>query len=382
MGNIVSEVIIAKYVRSPFTPAKKGLLKDIRADDLASQTIKKMLENISLEKKDIEDVIIGCANGEGEQGLNVARVISFLAGLPISSGATTVNRLCASSMTAIHNAAGAIALNSGNLFICGGVESMSHVPMVGFNFSPNENLKNDFPQAYCTWGQTAENVAKKYQITKKEQNEFAYHSHMKTILAQKNNNFSNEIVEINFENQIINEDGCIRPSTTIESLEELKPAFEENGTVTAGNSSPLTDGATALLLCSKEYAINNGLEMLAKIKAIAVHGCEPDFMGLGPIGATRKALERASLSIKDIGLVELNEAFASQSIACIRELDINEEKLNIDGGAIAIGHPLGATGARITGKAASLLKREKVEFSLATQCIGSGQGLSTILEAV
>ena len=183
----MSDVVIAKYVRSPFTPAKKGSLKDIRADNLAAQTIKGLLENMSLNPRDIEDVIIGCANGEGEQGLNVARVISFLAGIPISAGATTVNRLCASSMTAIHNAAGSISLNAGELFICGGVESMSHVPMIGYNFSPNPKLQDDYPEAYCTWGQTAENVAKKYQITKKEQNEFAFNSHMKTVDAQKKN---------------------------------------------------------------------------------------------------------------------------------------------------------------------------------------------------
>ena len=378
----MSEVVIVKYVRSPFTPAKKGSLKEIRADNLAALTIKELLKDISINPNDIEDVMIGCANGEGEQGLNVARVISFLAGLPISLGATTVNRLCASSMTAIHNAAGAISLNAGELFICGGVESMSHVPMLGFNFSPNEKLNREFPQTYCSWGQTAENVANKYQITKKEQNQFAYNSHMKALAAQKNNNYKDEIIQINVNGSSVSEDECVRQNTSLDALENLKSAFNDNGSVTAGNSSPLTDGATALLVCSTDYAKDKNLEILAKIKSFAVHGCEPDYMGLGPIGATKKALKRASLTIKDIGIVELNEAFASQSIACVRELGIDESKLNLDGGAIAIGHPLGATGARITGKAASLLKRENVEFALATQCIGSGQGLSTILQAV
>ncbi len=378
----MSEVVIAKYVRSPFTQAKKGLLSEIRSDDLASQTIKGLLNGLPININDVEDLIIGCANGEGEQGLNVARVISFLAGLPITVGGTTVNRLCASSMTAIHNAAGAIALNAGNVFICGGVESMSHVPMVGFNFSPNEKLKDEYPQAYCTWGQTAENVAVKYQITKEEQNKFAYQSHMKATKARKENKFKDEIIPIKVNNNIVKEDSCVRQDTSIDKLQSLKPAFSEDGSVTAGNSSPLTDGASALLVCTKDYAKDHNLDMLAKIRSVAVHGCEPDYMGLGPIGATKKALKRASLQISDIGLVELNEAFASQSIACVRELEINEEKLNIDGGAIAIGHPLGATGARITGKAASLLKRENVEFALATQCIGSGQGLSTILQAI
>ena len=205
---------------------------------------------------------------------------------------------------------------------------------------------------------------------------------MKTVDAQKKKNFDNELIKINVNDNFISADECVRPDTTLETLNQLKPAFIENGSVTAGNSSPITDGATALLVCSLEYAKKNKIEILAKIRSIAVHGCEPDYMGLGPIGATNKALKRSSLTMKDIGLVELNEAFASQSIACVRELEIDEDKLNIDGGAIAIGHPLGATGARITGKAASLLKREGVEFALATQCIGSGQGLSTILQAV
>ena len=269
----MSDVVIAKYVRSPFTPAKKGALKDIRADNLAAQTIKGLLENMSLNPRDIEDVIIGCANGEGEQGLNVARVISFLAGIPISAGATTVNRLCASSMTAIHNAAGSISLNAGELFICGGVESMSHVPMIGYNFSPNPKLQDDYPEAYCTWGQTAENVAKKYQITKKEQNEFAFNSHMKTVDAQKKKNFDNELIKINVNDNFISADECVRPDTTLETLNQLKPAFIENGSVTAGNSSPITDGATALLVCSLEYAKKNKIEILAKIRSIAVHGC-------------------------------------------------------------------------------------------------------------
>ena len=301
----MSEVVIAKYVRSPFTQARKGLLSEIRSDDLASQTIKGLLNGLPINIDDVEDLIIGCANGEGEQGLNVARVISFLAGLPITVGGTTVNRLCASSMTAIHNAAGAIALNAGNVFICGGVESMSHVPMIGFNFSPNEKLKDEYPQAYCTWGQTAENVAVKYQITKEEQNEFAYQSHMKATKALKENKFKDEIIPIKVNNNIVKEDSCVREDTSIDKLQSLKPAFSDNGSVTAGNSSPLTDGASALLVCTKDYAKDHNLDMLAKIRSVAVHGCEPDYMGLGPIGATKKALKRASLQISDIGLVEL-----------------------------------------------------------------------------
>ncbi|HUY69282.1 MAG TPA: thiolase family protein, partial [Alphaproteobacteria bacterium] len=294
----------------------------------------------------------------------------------------TINRFCGSSMQSIHSAAGAIQMNAGEAFLCAGIESMSRVPMMGYNPMPNPALAEKYPQAYISMGVTAENVARKYGISRKEQEAFAVNSQSKAAAAQSAGKLRDEIVPIPAPGGVVDKDGCIRPGTTAAKLSELKPAFEDKGSVTAGTSSPLTDGAAATLVTSEEYAEKNGLPILARIKSIAVAGCDPAIMGIGPVAATKKALARAGLSIKDIDIIELNEAFASQSIACIRDLDIDIAKVNLDGGAIALGHPLGATGARITGKAASLLKREKKKFALATQCIGGGQGIATILEAV
>jgi len=247
---------------------------------------------------------------------------------------------------------------------------------------PSPELYKSLPAAYISMGETAENVAKQYKLTRQQQDEFAIISQQKAISAQQQGYFTDEIVPIVTRTGTVNVDGCLRPSTTSDDLAGLKPAFLANGTVTAATSSPLTDGASATLVCSEEYAKQNGLSPLARIKSIAVAGCAPETMGLGPIAATKKALLRASLSIKDIDIIEINEAFASQSIACIQDLGIPMERVNLDGGAIALGHPLGATGARITGKAASLLTRENKQYALATQCIGGGQGIATILESI
>jgi acetyl-CoA acyltransferase len=259
---------------------------------------------------------------------------------------------------------------------------MTRVPLGGFNPMPNPALAEKYPQAYMAMGTTAENVAKKYGVSRQEQDVFAVLSQAKTAAAQNAGKFVDEIVPITTHEGAVDKDGCIRPGTTVEKLAELKPAFDEKGTVTAGTSSPVTDGAAAVLVCSEEYARAHGLNILARIKAIAVGGCAPEIMGMGPVVATQKALQRAGLSVKDIDIIELNEAFASQSIACIRDLGLDIAKINLDGGAIALGHPLGATGARIVGKAAALLKREGKKVALATQCIGGGQGIATILEAV
>jgi acetyl-CoA acyltransferase len=250
--------------------------------------------------------------------------------------------------------------------------------MGGFNPSPNPKLYADMPGAYMSMGITAENLAKLYNISRTEQEAFAVASHQKAYAAQQAGKLANEIVAVGK----VTEDGCIRPDTTMETLAGLKLAFDENGTVTAGTASPLTDGAAATLVCSEEFARANGLDILARIRSIAISGCAPDIMGIGPVLSTQKALQRAGLTVNDLDIIELNEAFASQSLACIRELNLDISKINLDGGAIALGHPLGATGARITGKAASLLKREGKQFALATQCIGGGQGIATILEAV
>jgi acetyl-CoA acyltransferase len=378
----VKSVVIAGYARSPFHFAKRGALARVRPDELCAQVISALVERTKLDPADVEDVIVGCAMPEGEQGLNVARLISFLAHLPITVAGTTVNRFCGSSMQSIHMAAGAIQLDAGEAFICAGVESMTRVPMGGFNPSPHPGLAKDFPAAYMSMGQTAENVARKYQVTRQQQEAFAVASHKKAAAAQAAGKLAGEIVAIKGKDGAVDKDGCIRPDTSAEALAALQPAFEQAGTVTAGTSSPLTDGASAVLVCTEDYAKRKNLEPIARLKSIGVAGCAPDIMGIGPVAASQKALARAGLKAKDIDVVELNEAFSSQALACMRELGIPEEKVNLDGGALALGHPLGATGARITGKAAQLLKRERKRYALATQCIGGGQGIATILEAM
>ena len=378
----MKSVVIAGYARSPFAFAHKGELTKVRPDDLLARVIAALVERTGLKTDDIEDVIVGCSFPEGEQGLNVARTIAFLAGLPQTAAATTVNRYCGSSMQSIHQAAGAIQMGAGEVFVCGGIESMTRVPIMGFNPMPNPALKASYPEAYCSMGVTAENVARKYAISRAEQEALAVASHAKAAEAQTSGRLAGEIVGIETPAGLVDKDGCIRPGTSADSLSGLKPAFTADGTVTAGTSSPLTDGAAAVLVTTAEYARANGLPILAKIRSVAVAGCAPDLMGLGPVPATRKALARAGLSIADIDIIEINEAFSSQAIACMRDLDIDPSRINPDGGALALGHPLGATGARITGKAAALLKREGKQFALATQCIGGGQGIATILEAV
>ncbi|HLY55163.1 MAG TPA: thiolase family protein [Stellaceae bacterium] len=378
----MTPVVIAGYARSPFHFARKGELTKVRPDELAAQVVAALVERTGVDPAAIEDLIVGCAFPEGEQGLNVARLIGFLAKLPISVAGTTVNRFCGSSMQAIHMAAGAIQLGAGDAFICAGVESMTRVPMGGFNPLPHPGLAKEMPAAYVSMGETAENVARRYQITRAEQEAFAVASQRKAAAARDAGRLADEIVPIAAPGGTVSVDGCIRPETTAEALAGLKPAFEETGSVTAGTSSPLTDGAAATLVCTEAFAKEHGLKPLARIRSVAVAGCAPEIMGIGPVAASRKALKRAGVSVDQIDLVEINEAFASQSIACLRDLEIDPAKVNLDGGAIAIGHPLGATGARITGKAAALLQREGKSLALSTQCIGGGQGIATVLEAV
>ena len=378
----MKNVVIAGYARSPFHFAHKGLLAKVRPDDLAAQVVRGLIDRTGVNVDDIEDLILGCAFPEGEQGFNMARLVVLMAGLPISVAGTTINRFCGSSMQSIHNAAGAIQMNAGEVFICAGVESMSRVTMGGFNPMPNPALLESNPAAYISMGETAENVGKEYNIDRNEQEQFAVLSQQKAADAQSLGKLEQEIVPIQMNGLTVDTDGCLRPGTSAEDLAGLKLAFDENGSVTAGTSSPLTDGAAATLVCSEAYAQKNGLEPIARIKSIAVSGCKPETMGLGPIFASRKALARAELSADAIDVVEINEAFATQSIASVRDLGLNIDKVNIDGGAIAIGHPLGATGARITGKAAQILKREDGRYALSTQCIGGGQGIATVMETV
>jgi acetyl-CoA acyltransferase len=379
----MNRAVIAAYARSPFTPAKKGELASVRPDDLAAQVIAALVKNSKVNPADLEDLLLGCAFPEGEQGLNVARMISFIAGLPISLGAATINRYCGSSMTAVHVAAGAIAMGAGDAFICAGVESMTRVPMMGFNPMPNPDLVKTNPAAYMPMGDTAENVAARWKISRLEQEQFAVESHRRAAGARAAGKFKDEIIAIiTKKGVVVSEDGCIRADTTLEGLAGLKPAFSTTGVVTAGTSSPLTDGAAALLVCPESYAKKHKLNMIAAIKSVAVAGCAPDIMGIGPVGATKKALARAGITAAQLDVTELNEAFSSQALVSMREIGLDAAKVNIDGGAIALGHPLGATGARIVGKAASLLVREKGIYALATQCIGGGQGIATVLEAI
>ena len=374
------DAVIVGYARSPFHPAVRGALAKTRPDDLAANTIRGLIERTGVNPADIEDIVMGCAFPEGEQGFNIARLVGLLADLPLSVGGITMNRFCGSSMSSVHYAAGQIAIGAGEVFICAGVEAMSRVPMTGFNPMPNPALAAK-SAAYVGMGDTAENVAKKYSISRADQEAFAVSSQQKASAAVATGKLVDEIVPMPTKAGLVSTDGTPRPDTTAEGLAGLKPAFDAAGTVTAGTASPLTDGAAALLVTSEAYARAHNLPILAKVKSVAISGCAPEIMGIGPVEATRKALARAGLTIADIDIVELNEAFASQSLACIADLGIAAEKINIDGGAIAIGHPLGATGARIVGKAAALLKREGKRYALATQCIGGGQGIATILEA-
>jgi acetyl-CoA acyltransferase len=370
--------VIAGYVRSPFQPARRGRLAATRPDDMAAAVIAALVARAGIDPEALEDVVLGCAFPEAEQGMNAGRIAAIIAGLPQSVAGQTVNRFCGSSMQGVHTAAGAIAMGAGEAYVCAGVESMSRVPMGGYNPLLNPALVERRPQVYISMGETAENVAERFGVTRADQEAFAVESQRRAAAAAEGGRLADELVPV----AGVQEDGCPRPDTTAEGLAALAPAFVKDGTVTAGTSSPLTDGAAAVLVTSEAYARGNGLEPLARVRAIAVCGCDPEVMGIGPVAASRKALERAGIGVDDLDVVELNEAFASQALACIRELGLDPARVNVDGGAIALGHPLGATGARITGKAAQVLRREGGRHALATQCIGGGQGIATVLEAV
>jgi len=376
------KAVISAYARSPFHFAKKGALAEVRPDTLAAGVVKGLLQRTDLDPALLEDIILGCAYPEASQGNNLARIVGLLAGLPHEVGGMTVNRFCGSSMQAVHIAAAQIEAGMGDAFLCVGIESMTAVPQGGFNFSPSPELLAN-TDAYISMGETAENVAQRWNVSRADQEAFAVESHRKAAAARAEGRLAGEIVPVRLASgDIVDADGCIRPSTSAEALANLKPAFRPDGVVTAGTSSPLTDGAAAVLVTSDAFAARHGLHALARIRSFATVGVDPAIMGIGPIPATRKALARAGLSAADLDVIEINEAFSSQALACIRDLGLDPAKINLDGGGLSIGHPLGATGARITGKAASLLVREKGRYALATQCIGGGQGIATILERV
>ena len=371
-------VVICGFKRSPMHFAGKGDLAKTRPDDMAGAVVRALVDDTGVNADDIEDLMMGCAFPEAEQGFNIARLVVNIADLPITVGGATVNRFCGSSMTAIHMAAGAIQMDAGDAFICAGVESMSRIPMGGFNPMPNPKLAGKYPEAYMSMGITAENLANKYDIARAEQDAFAVNSHLKAAKAAADGKFDDEIVPIGD----VKTDGTIRPDSNVEKLTTLNPAFDKNGSVTAATSSPLTDGSAAVLVCSEDYADKHKLPKLARIKSIATAGCAAEIMGIGPVPAVEKALMRAGLDIGDIDIWELNEAFAAQSLSVLKEMGVDVNKVNLDGGAIALGHPLGTSGARITGKAASLLNREGAKYAVATMCIGGGQGVATVLEAI
>lgn len=375
------QAVLVGYRRSPFDFAHKGKLAKTRPDDLASAVLTDLLANLKFPKSEISDIILGCAFPEAEQGLNMARLVGLMSGLPNQVPGATINRYCGSSMQAIHWACGQIALGAGDIFVAGGVESMSRIPIMGFNPMPHPGFMAENPDAFTSMGMTAEHIAHKYDISRTDQEDFAVHSHKLAAAAQTAGRFKAEIAEIQNGHQVIKEDGCIRADTHPALLQSLQPAFDVDGTVTAGTSSPLTDGASMVLVASYEYACRHDLPILAAIKSVAVTGCDPKIMGIGPVSASQLALSRAGLNLTDIDIIEINEAFAAQLLACQRLLKIDVDRLNLDGGALALGHPLGASGARLVGKAALLLQDHQKQFALASQCIGGGQGIATILEA-
>ncbi|MBI4547373.1 MAG: thiolase family protein [Ignavibacteriae bacterium] len=397
-----TEALIIDAVRTP-VGKYGGVLRDVRPDDLSALVIKSIIERTKLPSGLIHDVMWGCANQAGEDNRNVGRMALLLAGLPHSVPGTTINRLCGSSLDAINQAARAIWSDDLEIVIAGGVESMSRAPYsipknhtgrygnltaydtaLGWRY-PNPKMESAIGGPLEAMGETAENVAEKYKIPRKEQDEFAYRSHMKAVKAQNECKFEHEIVPVEIpqkkgEATVVKQDEGPRPDTTIEKLSQLSPVFRKNGTVTAGNSSSLNDGAAAVLIVNEKKAKELGLQPLARIVSTGVAGVDPRYMGIGPVPATEIALQKAGLTMNHIDLIELNEAFAAQSIAVVRELHIDMEKLNVNGGAIALGHPLGCSGARIMTTLLHEMKRRKSRYGLATMCIGVGQGIATIVE--
>ena len=376
--------VIVEAKRTPIGRGIKGSYAATRPEQLGAVVIE-ALKPLLKDWSGLEDVLVGCAMPEGEQGMNMARLISFRAGLPITAGAATINRFCGSSQETMLMAARAIMANQGDLFLAGGVESMSKVPMMGFNPSVDPFIAETYPAAYCSMGITAENLAKEYKLTRKECDEFAFTSHQRAAAAWKAGKFEKEVVR--FETKgldgkpvTLQQDECVRADTTIEKLGELKPAFLVDGLTTAGNSSPITDGAAFLLVMEEGLAKSLGLKARARILGGAVAGVEPDRMGIGPVPAVKKVLDRFGLKLDQIDAMELNEAFAAQSLAVIREGGFDPAKVNAWGGAIAVGHPLGASGARILTTLLNRLETDGGRYGIATMCIGGGQGIASIIE--
>ncbi|MCZ0756590.1 acetyl-CoA C-acetyltransferase [Anoxybacillus sp. J5B_2022] len=388
------EAVIVAGARTPVGKAKKGTLAHVRPDDLGALVVKETLKRAGNYEGNIDDLIIGCAMPEAEQGLNIARNIGALAGLPYTVPAITINRYCSSGLQAIAYAAERIMLGHSDTVIAGGVESMSLIPMMGHVVRPNVKLAENAPEYYMSMGHTAEQVALKYGVTREDQDAFAVRSHQRAAKAIQEGKFVDEIVPVEvtirkLENNklvektvLFSEDEGVRPDTNMETLAKLRPAFAVNGTVTAGNASQTSDGAAAVMVMEREKAESLGLKPLGKFRSFAVAGVPPEVMGIGPVAAIPKALKLAGLELSDIGLFELNEAFASQSIQVIRELGLDEEKVNVNGGAIALGHPLGCTGAKLTLSLLHEMRRRNEQFGIVTMCIGGGMGAAGVFELI
>ncbi|MGG3454724.1 acetyl-CoA C-acyltransferase [Paenibacillus rhizolycopersici] len=390
----MKEAVIVSTARTAVGRAKKGSLTQTRADDLGKIVLEAAVERApGLSKADIEDIIIGCAMPEGEQGLNFARIMSLYAGFPVTVPALTINRFCSSGLQAIAFAAERIMLGQADVLIAGGVESMSHVPMTGFKVSPNPRIVAEMPEAYMAMGHTAERVAERFGVSREDQDRFALNSHLKAARAIAEGKFKEEIVPFEAEHRSLDERGkvkakrfvfdtdeSVRGDTTAEALAKLKPSFKQGGTVTAGNSSPMNDGAAAVVVMSREKAESLGLQPLATFRSFAVAGVEPELMGVGPVKAIPKALSAAGITVKDVDLFEINEAFASQCLHVIRELGLDEDKVNVNGGAIALGHPLGCTGTKLSISLIHELRRRGGGYGVVSMCIGGGMGAAGVLE--
>ncbi len=390
----MKEAVIVSAVRTPVGKAKRGGLSSVRPDEMSATVIKELVQRTpNLEPAEIEDVVFGCAFPEGEQGMNVARMIVLRAGLPDSVPAETINRYCSSGVQSIAHVAHAIQAGEIEVGIGGGVESMSMVPMMGYKFSPNPHFAQDLPHYYTNMGLTAENLSARYDISREDQDDFSLKSHQKASKAVDSGRFDPELVPIDVEltelgadekpmnrKFTVNRDEGPRADTSPEALAKLKPAFKEGGTITAGNSSQMSDGAAAVMVMSSRRAAQLGLTPLARFVTFAVAGVPPELMGIGPVAAIPKALKKAGLSLQDIDLIELNEAFAAQSLAVLRSLEIDQDKVNVNGGAIALGHPLGCTGSKLTTQLIYEMGRRKLKYGMVTMCIGGGMGAAAIFE--
>lgn len=388
----IRDVVVASYVRTPFTRAKRGGLKDTRPDTMAAEVIKEAVARVpGLDPADIEDVAMGCAMPEAEQGMNVARIATIMAGLPDTVPALTVNRFCSSGVQTISQMAERIMIGAIDVAVAGGTESMTMIPMGGNKVSANPQTMEEYPEIYIPMGTTAENVAERFEVSREEQDELAYKSHQKAVQAWERGFFKDEVMAI--ETEIVDENGKRqkvtvdkddgpRPTTSMEVLAKLRPAFNPKGTVTAGNASPLTDGAAAVVLMSKEKAEELGVKPMGYYRAFQVAGVAPDIMGIGPVPAIRKLLEKTGLTVEDIDLFEINEAFGSQATYCQRELGIPDEKLNVNGGALALGHPLGVSGTRMAGTLLRALEEKGGRYGIVSMCIGGGMGAAALFERV